>query len=407
MSTGSTADGSAALPSSGVDRPSLFSSSYPVNFSPFSAVNQIGASGGVSSGVSSGDNAQILTQMANAEVRRQLEERVRASMVGTNVGAEVFHIGSPSDQTGSEFQSVRSRSTHSLSHPTTSPASFGPIGSPSISGNPIPAGAVSSPGLMSDVGSAGASFCAGVPSLPLISEFKEFVHLDKPSDTPYLKLLVTPPTQGSETESLKRIRKTYKYGLWRTPSEFLEEAMGTQHPVDSISVSSVTNSSIDFVVQNEPVDVAKYRLRTIIEIKRLQGDLADEDASIKKGMDIKLKERLQNKNIVLFRHLLKTTEYPDWEGVMNLLTEGVPPVGCDESPKGFDRQIVPATLTPEDLLKHHCGEGGLSWGLTRQLRRRTSIACSMYRTTKLRGAFWKGRFQKVECQLTLVSMSGS
>ena len=148
-----------------MDRPSLFSS-YPVNFSPFSAVNQIGASGGVSSGVSSGDNAQILTQMANAEVRRQLEERVRASMVGTNVGAEVFHIGSPSDRTGSEFQSVRSRSTHSLSHPTTSPAvSFGPIGSPSISGNPIPEGAVSSPGLMSDVGSAGASFCAGVPSL--------------------------------------------------------------------------------------------------------------------------------------------------------------------------------------------------------------------------------------------------
>ena len=83
-------------------------------------------------------------------------------MVGTNVGAEVFHIGSPSDQTGSDFQSVRSRSTHSLSHPTTSPVSFGPIGSPSVSGSLIPEGAVSSPGLMSDVGSAGASFCAGV-----------------------------------------------------------------------------------------------------------------------------------------------------------------------------------------------------------------------------------------------------
>ena len=37
-------------------------------------------------------------------------------MVGTNVRAEVFHIGSPSDQTGSDFQSVRSRSTHSLNH---------------------------------------------------------------------------------------------------------------------------------------------------------------------------------------------------------------------------------------------------------------------------------------------------
>ena len=88
-------------------------------------------------------------------------------MVGTNVGAEVFHIGSPSDQTGSDFQSVRSRSTHSLSHPTTSPVSFGPIRSPSVSGSLIPEGAVSSPGLMSDVagsGSADASFCAGYPS---------------------------------------------------------------------------------------------------------------------------------------------------------------------------------------------------------------------------------------------------
>ena len=39
-------------------------------------------------------------------------------MVGTNVGAEVFHIGSPSDQTGSDFQGVRSRSTQGLTHPT-------------------------------------------------------------------------------------------------------------------------------------------------------------------------------------------------------------------------------------------------------------------------------------------------
>ena len=83
VSTGSIADGSAALPSPGVDRPSLFSS-FPGSFSPFSAVNRIGASGGVSSGACSGDIAQILTEMANAEVRRQLEERVRASVYGWN-----------------------------------------------------------------------------------------------------------------------------------------------------------------------------------------------------------------------------------------------------------------------------------------------------------------------------------
>ena len=135
-------------------------------------MNRIGASGGTSSGMSSsGDNAQVLTAMANSEVRRQLGERVRASMVGTNVGAEVFHIGSPSDQTGSDFQSVRSRSTHSLSHPITSPVSFGPIGSSSVAGSVFPDRAVSSPGSMSDVaGSASAG--AGVQPLVLEEVFQ-------------------------------------------------------------------------------------------------------------------------------------------------------------------------------------------------------------------------------------------
>ena len=101
--------------------------------------------------------------MANAAIVSQLQERARASLVGSAVGAEVFHIGSPSDQQGSDFQSVRSRSTQQSlpTHPSTSPVSFGPIGSPSISGSAPPAGAMSSPGMMSDVGQ---SFCAGNPS---------------------------------------------------------------------------------------------------------------------------------------------------------------------------------------------------------------------------------------------------
>ena len=175
---------------------------------------------------------------------------------------------------------------------------------------------------------------------PLMPEFKQFVHLDQPSNEPYLKLLVTPPTQGPNTESPKRSRTTYKYGVWRNPSEFLEEAMTTSHPVDSITVAPITQDAIDFVVKKEPVDVAKYRLRTIID-----------DVAIKDKMENKLKERLCKKNLALFQHLMKVTDYPDREGVMDLLTNGVPLVGCDESPTGFDRLVCPATLTPEELLK--------------------------------------------------------
>ena len=151
--------------SAGESRPSLFDG-LSSGFSPFGAVRNLGASEGASGtstgGVSSGDNAQILTGMANAAIVSQLQERARASLVGSAVGAEVFHIGSPSDQQGSDFQSVRSRSTQQSlpTHPSTSPVSFGPIGSPSISGSAPPGGAMSSPGMMSDIGQ---SFCAGNP----------------------------------------------------------------------------------------------------------------------------------------------------------------------------------------------------------------------------------------------------
>ena len=128
-------------------------SGYPA--SSFGAVQNLGASGGASGtssrGVSSGDNAQTLTAMANAAIVSQLQERARASLVGSAMGAEVYHIGSPTGQPGSDFQSVRSHSTQSYSHPTTSPVSFGPVGSPSVSGNAVPGGAMSSPGRMSDI----------------------------------------------------------------------------------------------------------------------------------------------------------------------------------------------------------------------------------------------------------------
>ena len=80
--------------------------------------------------------------MANAAIVSQLQERARASLVGSAMGAKVYHIGSPTGQPGSDFQSVRSHSTQSYSHPTTSPVSFGPVGSPSVSGSAVPGGAI-------------------------------------------------------------------------------------------------------------------------------------------------------------------------------------------------------------------------------------------------------------------------
>ena len=68
--------------------------------------------------------------------------------------SQVYHIGTPSgsENTGSSlFQSIPSQRSSIPSHPTSSPISFGPS-TPVMSASAAPAGLLSSPGGMSDVG---------------------------------------------------------------------------------------------------------------------------------------------------------------------------------------------------------------------------------------------------------------
>ena len=99
--------------------------------------------------------SEFLTRRVNEELQRAFEAGVPAS--------QVYHIGTPSEHTTSEgFRSVVSQRTPSVqSHPTSSPISFGPS-TPVQSASAAPAGLLSSPGGMSDVGST-----LTPPGLPL------------------------------------------------------------------------------------------------------------------------------------------------------------------------------------------------------------------------------------------------
>ena len=162
------------------ERPSLFSTSGSSSFNPFSAalsslrpeeraeVNQTGVS-------------DALQRYANQEMRRLFAEHLRSlpqepisssfdlfemssrvmsageTAQGSEVAggtSQVFHIGTPSgsENTGSSiFQSIPSQRSSIPSHPTSSPISFEPS-TPVMSASAAPAGLLSSPGGMSDVG---------------------------------------------------------------------------------------------------------------------------------------------------------------------------------------------------------------------------------------------------------------
>ena len=60
----------------------------------------------------------------------------------------------------------------------------------------------------------------------------------------------------------------------------------------------------------------------------------------------------KTKNILFFEQLLKHFEFWDME-VVNLLQHGVPLVGLQPPPEGYQKLLVPASMTEE--AKHKAG----------------------------------------------------
>jgi len=58
----------------------------------------------------------------------------------------------------------------------------------------------------------------------------------------------------------------------------------------------------------------------------------------------------KTKNILFFEQLLKHFEFWDME-VVNLLQHGVPLVGLQPPPEGYQKLLVPASMTEDELLQ--------------------------------------------------------
>ena len=150
--SGGASSGGQASACAGEERPSLFSDSgnrFP-SFNPFAAA--MSSLGPVERYEAQYMGAsEFLNRRVNEELQRAFEAGIPSSEVYPS--PEIYHIGTPSERPTSEgFRSAVSQGTSSVpSHPTSSPVSFGPS-NPVQSASAAPAGLLSSPGGMSDVG---------------------------------------------------------------------------------------------------------------------------------------------------------------------------------------------------------------------------------------------------------------
>ena len=103
----------------------------------------------------------------------------------------------------------------------------------------------------------------------------------------------------------------------------------------------------DCVVHTCPIKLAKERLTAVFGIRKLSQELQQQEDELKATMHPDVRRCVAT--ILLFERLLKQLQYWDME-VVDLLKYGVPLVGLQEPPCGYQKFLVHATLTEEELM---------------------------------------------------------
>ena len=147
---------------------------------------------------------------------------------------------------------------------------------------------------------------------PLVPEFSSFLHSTEQLFRDDLRLLASPHNRGPQLEAnmkapgqpagsiettefdqpCKRIRATYKYGVWHNPDSFLEKAENVERPANSKSMlNEATIEAISTEVTMDPVELAKLRLRAILRIRELEKDFRLREHELKSTMELEVARR--------------------------------------------------------------------------------------------------------------------
>ena len=198
----------------------------------------------------------------------------------------------------------------------------------------------------------------------LIPEYADIVTSDHVINDEAYKLLLAAPfstgdditeqqddqqqeTKGQECEQFKKKpRPTFRYGVWHTPEQFLSKAENVKHPMDDESY--LHEATKQAVCKDGTFDSGKKTFVTVFNLRKLTTELCAEETKLKQSLHPDVAKCIESKNIRLFEHVLGQLGYWDM-AVVDLMKNGVPLVGLQPTPKGYKEQLVPATITEDEL----------------------------------------------------------
>jgi len=179
---------------------------------------------------------------------------------------------------------------------------------------------------------------------PLVSEFKQVVHLPADAAKPQpSKTLLTGVCSGSSRASFDKV------GLYRSPEEFVAAANKVRHPMDTQNpLAKVTSDVLETIFCQEPRFVRLKRKTNLLKAQLLAKRLAPQERALRDSWSDGMKKVLGSKNLILWETLLRQEGYDDLE-VIHLMKRGVPLVGTPDTPSCYEAKLTPATITEAQL----------------------------------------------------------
>ena len=167
----------------------------------------------------------------------------------------------------------------------------------------------------------------------------------------YSELSVLPSTKPPQADVLESMPENTEvvYGKFRSPEDFLEQAVRSTHPLDmGGAIPDDMVESICCMLESEPADYVKFLLQQIRDITKLVADTTLEDNAFRDSLDPEIRQFMGCKKFATTQRLALSIGHPD-KNIVHQAKAGFPIVGLMPYTELFQYELSIPTCEPSLL----------------------------------------------------------
>lgn len=162
------------------------------------------------------------------------------------------------------------------------------------------------------------------------------------------KMLRSSTTKGEECEQQQK--QKYIFGIYRSSTQFVQEALSLQHPFDScIGVPDDILKRLSEHLSSSPLDIMRKRLTTLQRWRKKAFELKTEDEALFENMTSGCRSVLRGKSISLMRYIAKELNWPD-KTLFDELVQGFKLTGVQPRSGIFESDCKPPQYDEDELM---------------------------------------------------------